>query len=407
MDKMNLLLAAEFQATFEQLFKECKQFWCAVAWGTVNPCLPLIEKNPEKVQQFIVGTDFYQTSPEFLERMSVSAKINCRAISPNNSGTFHPKLYLFIDKRGTATAIIGSANFTNAAMSSNTEAMLLIEGDQHDDKIKQLLSFVDICWKKAIDVDADFLHAYRIQWSARQSELEKMREFKRLKRPSSKATKTDPLLMTWKQFVAEVKADKEHATDKRLDVLRCARKLFNGPEAFMKLDEYERKALAGTLGSNEPHPDEIPWGWFGSMVGAGVFKKLIKNNSAALSNALDVIPLVGFVERAHYDLFVSKFRKAFDGELRGGGIPTASRLLAMKRPDYFVCFDSANKVGLSAHFGVAQNSVDLDSYWELIVEPMMLSPWWRTSRPAGKEGQIWDGRAALLDAIYYSPRKSA
>lgn len=404
MSKMNLLLATEFQATFEKLFKNCEKFWCAVAWGTMNPCLPLIERNPEKVQQFIVGTDFYQTSPEFLERLS--AKVNFRAIPPNNSGTFHPKLYLFIDDCSIATAIIGSANFTNAAMSSNTEAMLLIERDCRNDEIGQLLSFVKTCWQRAEVVDADFLHAYRIQWSACQSELEKMRGFKRLKRPNSKAKKIDPLLMTWKQFVAEVKADKEHATDMRLDVLKCARKLFNGSEAFMDLDEYKRKALAGILGSNEPNSDEIPWGWFGSMVGAGVFKKLIKNNSKALSKALDAIPLVGFVERTHYDLFVSEFQKAFDGELRGGGIPTASRLLAMKRPDYFVCFDSANRTGLSAHFGVAQNSVDLDSYWELIVEPMMLSPWWRTSRPSGKEGQIWDGRAALLDAIYYSPKKT-
>jgi hypothetical protein len=283
--------------------------------------------------------------------------------------------------------------------------MFQIQGERHDDETKQLLSFVRGCWKKAEDIDADFLRAYRIQWNARQSELEKMRGFKRLKRPGGKARKMDPLLMSWKQFVAEVKADKEHAMDKRLDVLDYARKLFNSASAFSKLNEYERKAIAGTLGKNEHHPGDVPWGWFGSMVGAGVFKKLIKSNPKVLSRALDAVPLTGFVERGHYERFVKSFRDAFEGQPRGGRMPTASRLLAMKRPDYFVCFDMANKAGLSTHFGVTQNAVNLDSYWDLIVEPMMLSPWWRSSRPSGLNGRIWDGRAALLDAIYYSPKK--
>src|SRR5450759_2196077 len=43
-----------------------------------------------------------------------------------------------------------------------------------------------------------------------------------------------------------------------------------------------------------------------------------------------------------------------------GGISSASRLLAMKRPDYFVCIDTANNKRLSAHFGLAASAVKLE-----------------------------------------------
>jgi hypothetical protein len=73
----------------------------------------------------------------------------------------------------------------------------------------------------------------------------------------------------------------------------------------------------------------------------------------------------------------------------------------MKRPDFFVCIDKANKTGLSAHFGLAASAVNLENYWTDLIEPIRLSPWWRALRGRGVEGKIWDGRAAFLDALFY------
>ena len=76
----------------------------------------------------------------------------------------------------------------------------------------------------------------------------------------------------------------------------------------------------------------------------------------------------------------------------------------MKRPDYFVCVDSENKRELSQDLGFPASMLNFETYWECVVEPVMSATWWQVRRPSGYEGRIWDGRAAMLDAIYYVPR---
>jgi hypothetical protein len=136
------------------------------------------------------------------------------------------------------------------------------------------------------------------------------------------------------------------------------------------------------------------------MSGAGVFKSLIKSNSPELSAALDCIPATGEVEAADYRAFVTEFRRAF----RGGrsGIATGTRLLAMKRPDTFVCVNARNREGLCNDLGVAPTTLGLDGYWDSIIAPIQDADWWNQPRPSSAvERRIWEGRAALLDALYY------
>jgi hypothetical protein len=151
--------------------------------------------------------------------------------------------------------------------------------------------------------------------------------------------------------------------------------------------------------------DEVPnWGWFGSMFGAGVFKNRVNQNDINLSRALDAIPPAGEVLEVHYSQFIDAYRKAFPAG-RGHGLGTATRLLTMKRPDYFVCFDSANKRGLCGAFEITLGNHDYARYWGSIVERLLLSRWWNSPRPtANKEMKVWDGRAAFLDSLYYVPK---
>jgi hypothetical protein len=77
----------------------------------------------------------------------------------------------------------------------------------------------------------------------------------------------------------------------------------------------------------------------------------------------------------------------------------------MKRPDYFVCYDSANRDGLRKAFNVVLNHHDYERYWDSVVERILLTQWWRSSRPSDvRAGSIWDGRAAFLDSLYYKQR---
>ncbi|EQD41577.1 hypothetical protein B1B_14477 [mine drainage metagenome] len=43
-----------------------------------------------------------------------------------------------------------------------------------------------------------------------------------------------------------------------------------------------------------------------------------------------------------------------------------------------------------------------DRYWDEIIERIRDTPWWASEQPKNaKEAAVWDGRAAMLDAIFY------
>jgi len=90
--------------------------------------------------------------------------------------------------------------------------------------------------------------------------------------------------------------------------------------------------------------------WFGSMSGAGKFYKLINEEHPAFSLAMDEIPVRGDVRKEHYDRFIAEYLKAYPNGRDGLG--TATRLLAMKRPDTFLCVDAKNKKRLAEDVGL-------------------------------------------------------
>jgi hypothetical protein len=183
-------------------------------------------------------------------------------------------------------------------------------------------------------------------------------------------------------------------------VLGAARTLFEKYGTLAAMPKKDRQGVGGFIESAD-----MPWGWFGSMWGAGTFKNLINEQPEKLSEALDQIPFSGPVQPSDYEAFVSRYKAAFprkNDQPTRHGLATATRLLAMKRPDYFVCLDRANKVGLSDAFGIKINNHDYDAYWDSVIERICESKWWNSRRPKDNYArQVWDGRTAFLDAIYY------
>jgi HKD family nuclease len=378
------------------LMREHQKFYWAVAWASDNPSSTLLFQLKKKIEKILIGTHFYQTPPEFLRKFQ---HIDTVRVVPPTGATFHPKVYLFVSSKRSAV-VIGSANFTNSAMVANAEACCLIEGPSEAPLFKEILEFISSkCWKKSVVIDEKFLRDYGIQHAAKKDILDALDKYRPLKRPKATAPKDDLIEMGWAEFARKVRSEKHFQM--RLAVLAQARILFDKAQSFSKLTGIERKAIAGTLGRKEEGPKSLDWGLFGSMFGFGVLKKKVNENATKISAALDCIPPAGAVTQANYKQFVKLYAQVFVGEKRAGSISSASRLLAMKRPDYFVCIDKANKKGLSAHFGLAASAIKLENYWTDLIEPIQLSPWWRTPRPAGNDDKIWDGRAAFLDALFY------
>lgn len=122
----------------------------------------------------------------------------------------------------------------------------------------------------------------------------------------------------------------------------------------------------------------------------------MNDNPESLDAALDHIPLTGAVNRKGFDAFVANY------QWERSGVGTASRLLAMKRPDLFMCIDSKNRSQVAGAFAVTGSSLQtFDGYWDLLLR-IWKCPWWRAPQPKQSiERRLWKARVALLDAVYY------
>jgi hypothetical protein len=394
-----LSTSASLETAFEQLIARHKKLSFAVAWASHNfPGYEELLKHERKIQKGTVGIHFYQTHPSFIEHFLSHKRVK---FFKDSSELFHPKFYLFETSAKDWSCLIGSANFTAAAFGKNVEVCLLFDAsDDSSGTTKRSLDKTLACyWKLAGHFKIGELEQYRLLWKLfRQRRKSMAGDFN--DRSGGKPPLLTPLLkMPWSTYYQRVLADRHHGIDKRIAVLEEARRLFDTKGSLSRMSKPERQGVGG-FGREE----DVPWGWFGSMFGAGVFKKLMNANSPGLSRGLDAIPMKGEVRREEYLRFIDAYVGAYPGRQRHG-LATATRLLAMKRPDYFVCLDSENRNDLCKAFGIKLGRHDYEHYWDSVVERILISAWWMSPRPTGmRAGAIWDGRAAFLDSIYYKPK---
>lgn len=408
---MSIRLLSEDRAARETLtlLRDCTSVSIAVAWATKSAVTDALLASG-KLKRAVVGTNMYITDPEVLSQLRDHP--DARVIAPDHPRLFHPKVYLFT-KGDLFWAVVGSHNLTRRAFGmpvkagkpANIEASVLIEGrlaDEGSELFAELSEFVDQGWADGEEIDDDFLFAYKRQYEANKQNRKALEAFHRVKRPKRGSKVASPMDITWPEFVGETRERDKHDFELRLVLLERAQRIFGEHRSFEAMGHEERRAIAGTFGTVEEQLDGINWAWFGTMFGQGDFKYLVNRTPAGLSAALDHIPPQGHVTEAQYCSFVEEFRTAFEDRAHKGNYPSASRLLAMKRPDQFVAVNSQNRDGLCEALSVAPTTLDLDNFWERIVVPIRLSPWWLAPRPTKRqEARLWDNRAAMLDCIYY------
>lgn len=259
----------------------------------------------------------------------------------------------------------------------------------------QIETLIDGYWQVARAIEKKEVAAYREVWNRKQPALRRLAGLYGSSRPTKPPTSSTVMSMAWDRYFATIKADPYHGFEERCALLAIVRSAFSEHAAFALMDLPLRKTIAGLPNKQEPR-----WGWFGSMKGAGYYHQAVNENNKRISLALDAIPLKGVVTRADYDQYIAVLVEAFPNGRHG--IAIASRLLAMKRPDQFVCLDSKNRRSLCNDFGITQTRMTYDRYWDEIIERILDAPWWNSKRPGDQlAAAVWDGRAAMLDAIFY------
>lgn len=398
-----LTTASQVNHQLTRLLRECSSCQVAVAWATVGfDAFQRLKNHNGKIARMVVGTSFFQTHPAFIEAFQTHP--NVRFVLKTD-GVFHPKLYFFEKAGGAWECIIGSPNFTKGGLGGNDEMAVLLtsKDDGAHEALGSIQASIADYWEKASPLNADDLEAYRESWERKRPLLNKLGGKYGNPSKDKGGDKGKPplevpnLRMSWATFFQRVKTETGHHTvEGRIDVIRAVKEVLASQPRFSDLDLLGREKVAGLL---DQEVGKGNYRWFGSMKGVGKFWTAIKTNDENLSLALDLIPVSGAVTREMYLEYIARYEQAFPQGRHGVG--TASRLLAMKRPDCFVCLDKRNKVRLCKDLGIVQ-TVGYEAYWDSIVARVMDSTWWNSPRPEpGMEREVWEARTAFLDAIYY------
>lgn len=399
---VKLLNAKAVAKRLEKLIDDHDEIHMAVAWGYNGPLADCLLRNTKKFVSVTFGLAFCQTDPDLIDRF---VGVKNAFVADGEGGTFHPKLYYF--RTGdVAEAVIGSSNFTAGGMDKNWEANVHVKGPWDAQIFQQVRDCLKVYTPLRKPVTTQLAESYRLQYDAAKS----------LKKPrnpilpgaglAADQLKSVAVKMNWGEYLSAVKASPHHKFDERLSLLRECQTMFASVSSFAALSVSQWKAIAGVIGEKEKAEADLAlhdWAWFGSMSGMGDFANRIKEQDASMARAVDCIPRHGDVNWTQFKDFCQNFLHAFRNSSHVGGVSTATRLLAMKRPDTFVCVSAPNKAGLSDALAFPKTTLDLENYWERVIEPIRVSPWYNAPRPNGPDGELWDGRVAMLDAIYYNP----
>jgi len=378
-----------------RLIKKYKTGSWAVAWASINfDCYKIFSAHKRKFEKIIIGTHFYQTHPNFIKEVIDESNIR---FDMNPDGVFHPKLYLFENDSNEWECIIGSPNFTKSAFEDNSETAMLISNkdSESDNAYKDIKKVINDYWEKSKKISKDDLTKYQKMWERKQKPLKKSSgRYDDLDKSHKSPLDIEIITMPWGEYFSKISKDKYYP--ERIKLISSARELFRKYEHFKDIGGEDRDKLAGLVGTGSN--DGLDWYLFGNMRDWR-FNHAIRRNDNHISQALDFIPFTGGIRKIDYDLYYEEFKKAFPSG--GYNMATITRLLAMKRPDYFLCLNKKNRDKFSDEFGIA-NDIRPDNYWDIVVERIIDCEWWISDKPIEKDEEIvWTGRAAILDGLLY------
>lgn len=389
-------------AEFKRLMNRYSHFDWAVAWASVNfDSFKLLKKHRSKIRHVVIGTEFHQTHPDFIAEFSGDANVRFRIDQEGLNGVFHPKVFLFSDNKSSWEAVVGSANFTNAAFTRNVECAVLFGSTDQADGLTytELLQQIRTLWSAAKRVSDENLIAYRARWKINRARLGAAAGDAANGVRVASVYECDLLNLDWPEFFNRLRAEPDNRYQDRLNLLEQTRAIFDARHSLKDMSLDERKQICGTAVE-----DEINWRLFGRMAFPRLNKR-IKDNDATLSRALDLIPSSGPVTKENYDNYVSALRLTFVYKKGFQGLAVATRLLCIKRPDYFLCIDRENKSGLAKALGLKQSKMKIDNYWDSVIAPILESPWYLSPCPVTSAGKLaWDARVAMVDALFYKPQ---
>lgn len=377
----------------EALFKWAESVDLCYAWAcsTGGTGRHWKAMNLTKVRRAVIGTSFARTEPAAI--VALNGRPDRLKLIIKSDGTFHPKV--IVGRKGDLRrAIVGSANFTRGAFTTNTELSIELDGTKTDPELKHIQKFINDRWDDGEVLDDDWLIDYKALW-----ERERKRKVMVPGAPLE-ITSLTSLEMTWPQYVELIRKQEGRLTKNfKIKVaaakesyfweIGTAAKMFRQAPRFSDLSPDDRTFLMGKGDST---------GLLGSMGGAGRAMSLVQKSAEKVGRGLDQLPLDGPVSLALAQKVVTTLT-----DLPGISVGVASRLMTIKRPDLFISVNSGSEPKLS----MARNGVRITDkkHYMLLLNSIWNTEWFRSPRPAdAAEAALWNWRVALLDSALYEHR---
>ena len=387
---------------FSNLCKKYSHYMWAVAWaGKVEnfDLAKILADNVHKIDKILVGLHFYQTDPSFVECFKDNRQVR---YYKKSDGIFHSKVYLFYNSDNDWSAIIGSSNFTCSGFHRNSEANIYIDNTDTGVSYSQLSGYITSLWAQGSVFSKQELDLYKSAFEHQQKKIDSLKKSKAVAKDlshtksSENFTASQLSIMTWEEYFHSITVKDSENLVFRLAILKEAQKLFKKNHSFSQMELEKRRAIAGMI-SHLNVTGDADWKFFGST-GNGKFMHAIKENDADIIKAIDAIPMKGDVTKEMFDDYCEAFSSWNDP------ISSATRLLAMKRPDLFVCVNSKNKKVLSQLLGISQSHLTLENYWNEVHLKIINSVWFCDSNitDVGVAKDVKKFQVALLDSISYT-----
>ena len=385
----------------------------AVAWAGPS-CdavdeLEISAKNNTKIR-IAVGLSYNSTNPTTLDRLKEFADL--RIGTPSSNGIFHPKYYCFRTPERTI-CWVGSANLTNGGFRSNAELV-----HEFEVKNKEDLKWFELLWGNLKPDPTEEITNYKENYTPP----------RRSPRPKPRKTDTKPELpslvdiKTWTDFVSGLKALDDYChhheypwdilgeTHSYLHTIKVGREVVR-LRNWTNLTRRECYILRGDERGNAK--EEGNWGLLGTlpmgatpyvfnpvnMPGVGPVRQQIRQQVDRVLNA-NSSEIANVAQNATKAITEIKL----ENPKHHIGIASATRWFTLARPDRLLSINSKSSDKLGELSGLPKTS--LAKNYAALLNWVYAQPWFKSSQPNNPlEQDIWNCRAALLDAFIYVASK--
>ena len=337
----------------------------AVAWIKDNKIYQKLLKNKDKIQFSTVGIDFAGTDVNVLKDFQNSNKVKIY----KGEYTFHPKIYVFYENKKDYAVIIGSANLTNGGMVHNNECAVLFTEKDKGISLKDILRQLNIYFNKAKIITDGIIETYSKEYEAIKENNNSI--VKRLEPTKQQIDEAPYIDLKWGE-VSEIiqQIDFVDRSGMLNDIQEIFKKLDDSNIKFENLELDERRMI---IGNNKDVNNK--YRAFGGLASGGKAQQILLNQDdtkntelRSIIEELDKIELLNEDNMCHpvSETIVRNIVKTVMG-IEGCGISTATRLLAVKRPDLFLCVNDGNQNSIKELFGFRiSGKYEIDNYIKLL-----------------------------------------